>query len=43
MKKILTLKGGESMQYASTITFKMDKWFPNNINRKVKIKKIYEL
>jgi hypothetical protein len=43
MRKVLSIKGGESMQYASTITFKMDKWLPNNINRKIKIKNIYEL
>jgi len=43
MRKVLSIKGGESMQYASTITFKMDKWLSNNLNRKIKIKKIYEL
>lgn len=43
MRKVLSIKGGENMQYASTITFKMDKWLPNNINRKIKIKNIYEL
>ena len=43
MRKLLSIKGGKSMQYASTITFKMDKWLPNNINRKIKIKNIYEL
>jgi len=43
MKKILTLKGDKSIQYASTITFKVDKWLPNNTNRKIKIKNIYEL
>ena len=35
-----TLKGGESMHYETSITIKMDRWLPNNFNRKNKIKKI---
>jgi hypothetical protein len=41
MKKVLSIKGGSSLKYESSITLKMDKWHPNNFYRKLKIKKIY--